>query len=61
MKISFVFEENEQASNIGIAKAMTESGLFPNELQEIARYLLVYAENRFAEDPMVQVARRGEK
>ena len=50
MKMFFEFEVEENQTNIGIAKAMTEVE-FLNEadLCEIAKYLLVYTDARSTE------------
>lgn len=45
MKISFFCEAEEMNTNIGIAKAMTESGLTGKDLREIAEYLLIYSDH----------------
>lgn len=50
MKMFFEFEVEENQTNIGIAKAMTEVGFLSEaDLCEIAKYLLVYTEARSTE------------
>lgn len=44
MKVNLYCEEEEQCSNIGIAKALTEI-LEVDDLREIAQYLWVFAVN----------------
>lgn len=44
MKVYLYCEEEESISNIGIAKALTET-LRTDALREIAQYLLVFVEN----------------
>lgn len=49
MKVSLYCEAEEQGSNIGIAKALTEI-LNVDDLREIAQYLLVFVENNPTEN-----------
>lgn len=44
MKLSIHLETNEPMTNIGLAKALIESTLSPADLQELARYLLVFSD-----------------
>lgn len=42
MKIMFHLDEGERPSNIGIAKALIETDMRRDELEEIVDYLMVY-------------------
>lgn len=46
MNIQFVYDKEEKETNIGIAKALTESIPDHASLHEIAEYLLVYCKAR---------------
>lgn len=46
MKIIFEMDLEEKNTNIGIAKALTETYLSTNDLREISRYLEVYCDER---------------
>lgn len=51
LKIHFIFEPEEKDSNIGIAKALSETNLTLNDLSEIAHHLLVICNhNPFGKD-----------
>lgn len=41
MQIHFLYEPDERETNIGIAKALSETNLKINDLSEIAHHLLV--------------------
>ena len=49
MKIYFECEKEEMHSNIGIAKALSET-LKPDDLREIALYLAVFVTTRKTEE-----------
>lgn len=44
MKIAITLDSYETFTNIGMAKALAESSLRAEDLEEIARYLMIYAE-----------------
>ena len=49
MRVYFYCDKGETGSNIGVAKALTET-LEADALREIAQYLLIFAENNPTEN-----------
>lgn len=45
MMIQIHLDSAETFSNIGLAKAIVESSLSTNDVQELAQYLMIYSEN----------------